>query len=194
MDLAVRSYKTLVVTSSEKFNETVLPLLSAASCAVTKTVSSGMEARREALENSFDIILINTSLPDEFGTKLALDLAGDSGVGIMLFTSSEHFMEINSRVSRYGILVISKPTSSAIVAQSLSLLCATRERLRRMEQKTASIEEKMEEIRLVNRAKWVLIDKLDLSEPEAHRYIEKMAMDRSETKREVADFIIKNIQ
>lgn len=194
MDLAVRSYKTLVVTSSEKFNETVLPLLSAASCVVTKTVSSGMEARREALENSFDIILINTSLPDEFGTKLALDLSGDSGVGIMLFTSSEHFMEINSRVSRYGILVISKPTSSAIVAQSLSLLCATRERLRRMEQKTASIEEKMEEIRLVNRAKWVLIDKLDLSEPEAHRYIEKMAMDRSETKREVADFIIKNIQ
>ena len=77
-----------------------------------------------------------------------------------------------------------------MITQSLVLLCGTRERLRRMEQKTASIEEKMEEIRLVNRAKWLLIEQLRMTESEAHRYIEKQAMDRCVTKRSIAENII----
>ena len=49
----------------------------------------------------------------------------------------------------------------------------------------------MEEIRCVNRAKWLLIRELKMDEPDAHRYIEKQAMDRCVTKREVAEEIIK---
>ena len=49
----------------------------------------------------------------------------------------------------------------------------------------------MEEIRIVNRAKWILIRELKLDEPEAHRYIEKQAMDRCISKRIVAEEIIK---
>lgn len=74
--------------------------------------------------------------------------------------------------------------------QSIRLLCGTRERLRRMEKKTASVEEKIEEIRLVNRAKWILIDELKMTETDAHRYIEKQAMDRCVTRRKIAEGII----
>ena len=42
-----------------------------------------------------------------------------------------------------------------------------------METKSASLEEKMKEIRTVNRAKWILIEQLKMTEPDAHRYIEK---------------------
>ena len=52
-------------------------------------------------------------------------------------------------------------------------------------------EEKMAEIRLVNKAKWILISELSMSEPEAHRYIEKQAMDRCVSKRTIAEEIIK---
>ena len=49
----------------------------------------------------------------------------------------------------------------------------------------------MEEIRLVNRAKWLLIDAAsDMTESEAHRYIEKQAMDRCVTRRSIAENII----
>ena len=54
-----------------------------------------------------------------------------------------------------------------------------------------TIEEKMAEIRLVNKAKWLLISQLSMSEPEAHRYIEKQAMDRCVTKRTIAEEIMK---
>ena len=52
------------------------------------------------------------------------------------------------------------------------------------------LEEKMEEIRIVNRAKWLLISQLNMDEPQAHRYIEKQAMDRCVPKRRVAEEII----
>lgn len=45
----------------------------------------------------------------------------------------------------------------------------------------------MAEIRLVNKAKWFLISELSMSEPEAHRYIEKQAMDRCIPKRSIAE-------
>ena len=49
----------------------------------------------------------------------------------------------------------------------------------------------MAEIRLVNRAKLILINELKMSEPDAHHYIEKQAMDRCVSKREIAEEIIK---
>ena len=63
--------------------------------------------------------------------------------------------------------------------------------MRKSEKKALSIEEKMEEIRIVNRAKWLLISELKMDEQGAHRYIEKQAMDRCISKRIVAEEIIK---
>ena len=74
---------------------------------------------------------------------------------------------------------------------ALQWMESARERLRKFEKKSVSIEEKMEEIRIVNKAKWLLIRELKMDEPEAHRYIEKQAMDRCVTRREIAAEIIK---
>lgn len=49
----------------------------------------------------------------------------------------------------------------------------------------------MEEIRIVNRAKWLLISEIKMDEQNAHRYIEKQAMDRCISKRKIAEEIIK---
>nr|WP_325247385.1 ANTAR domain-containing protein [uncultured Oscillibacter sp.] len=45
-------------------------------------------------------------------------------------------------------------------------------------------------MRLVNRAKWTLIQCLGMSEEEAHRYIEKQAMDNRISRREVAKRVL----
>ena len=70
-------------------------------------------------------------------------------------------------------------------------MSSARERLRKSFKKALSIEEKMEEIRIVNRAKWLPISELKMDEQGAHRYIEKQAMDRCISKRIVAEEIIK---
>ena len=69
-------------------------------------------------------------------------------------------------------------------------LAAARERLRKNEIKTVSIEKRMNEIRVINRAKWLLIENEKLSEAEAHRKIEKQAMDSCLPKIDIANKII----
>lgn len=190
MEYPARSYSVLVVSASEKFNRSLSALLPETRYAPLVTVGDVASARRRILEDRYDIVMINTPLPDESGLRLALDICDGSGSGVLLLVAAEHFPEVEARMAAYGVLTLSKPTTGQMIGQSLQLLCGTRERLRRMEQKTASIEEKMEEIRLVNRAKWLLIEQLKMTEAQAHRYIEKQAMDRCVTRRSVAESIL----
>lgn len=190
MSLREQVYSVLLVSNSQKFNQSLIAALPENKYEPIKVVSGMGAAKRELLERGYDIVIINTPLPDDYGTRLAIDLSSEIGLGVMLFVKSENFNEVYDQVTDYGVLTVSKPASGQIVLQSMLLLCATRERLRRMEKKTASIEEKMEEIRVVNRAKWVLIDELKMSEADAHRYIERQAMNSCLTKKAVAEKII----
>ena len=189
-----RTYSVLIVTASDSFTAKIMPLLPVTDYWPVTTVHSVGEARRRIAEASFDIVLINSPLPDDFGMQLAVDICTGSGAGVLLLVKAEHYPDLSARLSPQGILLLQKPTSPQLILQSLQLLCGTRERLRKMEQKTASIEEKMMEIRTVNRAKWLLIDQAGMTEAEAHRFIEKQAMDRCVTRRAVADQIIARYQ
>lgn len=190
MEFTERRYSVLLVSSSPKFNESMLALLPESRFYPVTAVSDVSSARRRLLENKYDIVIINAPLPDDFGTRLALYICENSGAGVLLLVKAEHYPDINGRVSQFGVLVLPKPTTSQAVSQSLQLLCGTRERLRRMEQKTASIEEKMEEIRIINRAKLLLMEQLKMTEKEAHRFIEKQAMDRCVTRITIAQSIL----
>lgn len=190
MEFTERRYSVLLVSSSSKFNESMLALLPESRFYPVAAVSDVSSARRRLLESKYDIVIINAPLPDDFGTRLALNICDNSGTAVLLFVKAEHYPDINGRVSPFGVLALPKPTTSQAVSQSLQLLCGTRERLRRMEQKTASIEEKMEEIRIINRAKLLLMEQLKMTEKEAHRFIEKQAMDRCVTRITIAQSIL----
>ncbi len=190
MALTEHCYSVLLVSASDKLTASLQAILPCDRYDPVVVAGDVANARRYLLEKPFDLLLINTPLPDDFGTHLALDVCNSSGTGVLLLVRAEHYPDISARVAPYGIFVLSKPTNSAILTQSLTLCCATRDRLRRMEEKAATMEEKMEEIRLVNRAKWILIDELKMTEKEAHRFIEKQAMDRCITRRAVAENIV----
>ncbi len=185
-----RFYRTLVVSSSEKFNGILVSLLSAARCEPIIYADSITAAKRNTLEHPFDFIIINAPLRDEIGAKFAIDASSGKSTVCLLFVPSELFADTRSRVTPYGVFTLPKPTSAVVLTHGLSFLVSARERLRGLEKKALSIEEKMEEIRLVNRAKWILIDRLKMTEADAHRYVEKQAMDRCVTKGEVARDIL----
>ena len=186
-----QTYSVLIVTASDSFVSSVMPLLPVTDYWPVTTVRSVGEARRRIVETDFDIVLINAPLPDDFGMRLAIDICTNSGAGVLLMVKSDLFNDIYAKVVSYGVITLSKPTNLQMVAQNLRILCATRERMRQMQARQATVEEKIEEIRLVNRAKWLLIECLRMTEPEAHRYIEKQSMDERISKREVAENIIK---
>ncbi|MDO5307988.1 MAG: ANTAR domain-containing protein [Planctomycetia bacterium] len=185
-----RRYSVLIVSSSENFSRSLASVIPQTLYSPVSMVGDVSSARRLLSERLCDIVIVNAPLPDEFGSQLALDVCSEGGACALLFTSAELYSDVNARLAPYGVLTLIKPASTQTILQTLSLLCGVRERLRKMEQKTASVQEKMEEIRIVNHAKWLLIEQLKMTESEAHRYIEKQAMDRCVTRREIAETII----
>ena len=190
MSLKERVYSVLVISAKEKFNASLQSLLPESKYAPVQMVSSVSLAKRVLLERSFDFVFINTPLPDDFGTRFAIEISGNKGTVILLLVRNEVYEEVCDKVTEYGILTLPKPASKQMVAHTLNFMAGIRERLRKLENKSLSMEEKMKEIRLINRAKWVLIDELKMSEADAHRYIEKQAMDRCVSRREIAEEII----
>ena len=191
MEYLPRTYSVLSVAAAEKFHTSLRELLPNGRYDPVHAVYDASEARRRMLETAYDVILISAPLPDEFGARLAQHAAEHTGAGVLMMVKSEYYSDVSEQLTPCGVLTLQKPTSPQMMLQCMELLCATRERLRRMEQKSASIEDKMAEIRLVNRAKWALIEKRGLTEQEAHRFIEKAAMDRCVPIRVIAEEILR---
>ena len=179
-------YSVLVVSAAQKFNDTMTSLLPSTDYYPIRFVSNIAAAKRALLEQHYDFVIINAPLPDDFGTRFAMDACTSTNTVALLLVRSEVYEEVRAKVVSAGVFTLSKPTSAQMITQALIWMAAARERLRRLEKKATTIEEKMEEIRLVNRAKWLLIENLSMTENDAHRYIEKQAMDRCVSRREIA--------
>ena len=194
MVFQTHTYGVLIVSASDSFNNALTDLLPITDYWPVATVKSPAAARRALAEREYDIPVVNTPLPDEFGSRFAIDVCSSSVAGVLLLVKNDQFDEVYGRVMEHGVLTLAKPTSSQMISQSMRTLCTMRERMRMMEEKQQTIEEKISEIRLVNHAKWLLIECLSMTEAEAQRYIEKKAMDARISKKEMAESVIKTYE
>ena len=191
MSLKERVYSILVVSATDSFTSAFADLLPETRYYPVHTVASISAAKRVLSEKPFDFIIINSPLPDDTGIRFAIDTCIVKQTAVLLLVKSDIHAEIHDKAAEYGVFTLPKPTSKATMIHALNWMESARERLRQFEKKSLSIEEKMAEIRLVNKAKWLLISELKMNEPDAHRYIEKQAMDRCIAKRAIAEEIIK---
>lgn len=191
MSLKEHIYSILVVSASKSFNSALTEMLPESKYYPVNTVSSISAAKRAVAERAFDFVMINSPLPDDSGIHFAIDTCTLRGTAVLLLVRNDVHDEIYDKVAEHGVFTLPKPTSKPTMLQALRWMASARERLRKLENKSLSIEEKMEEIRIVNRAKCLLISELKMSEPDAHHYIQKQAMDRCISRREIAESIIR---
>ena len=186
------TYSVLLVSASDKINTALKALLPPTDFWPVTVVRSVGEARRRTLGNEFDLVLIHSPLPDGNGQQFAMDVCADSRAAVLLMVRTEAFEEVYYRVLPSGVAVLSLPAGPEAVVRSVRMLCAVRERLRTAQDRQATVEEKMEELRLINRAKWLLIEKKGMTEDEAHRSITRQAMERRVSKKQIARDILRS--
>ena len=190
-NLEERVYSVLVVSAGENLNTALSTIMSQSHYSPLKFVSNIAEAKRQWCERDYDFLIINSPLPDDTGVRFAIDTVASSSAIVLFLVRSELSESMKDKLFGTGVLTLAKPLNRVSVIQALEWMASFRERLKKIEVKTLSIEDKMKEIRVVNKAKWLLISVLKMDEPQAHRYIEKQAMDACISKKEVADRIIK---
>lgn len=191
MSLKERIYSVLLVSASENLNKNLNDMLPCSKYKPVKTVNNVSAAKREITDRDFDFVIINSPLPDGDGMRFSIDAVGHKNTVVLLLVRSEIYAETFDNSAQSGVFLMPKPLSRSTMNLALDWLISARERIRKTEKKALSVEEKMEEIRLVNRAKWLLISELKMTEPDAHRYIEKQAMDRCVPRRQIAQDLIK---
>lgn len=182
-------YSVMIVSSSEQFNTVVKKTLPSGRFSSIEIRKSASSAKRELLARSFDLIIINAPLTDGLGVDFVMDISEKKNTRVLFAVPMEVFKEISSRLVDYGVITIRKPVKEIDLELSVRLLLAVQDTLRKASREVVKLEDKLQEQRLVSRAKLMLIQR-GMSETEAHEYIIREAMDRGLTKKAVAEEII----
>ena len=169
-------YNILITSQNEIFNAQLSKMFPPEVINMLDYANNCALSRRMILERNYEILIVNTQLSDETGVNLAIDAAEINKMGVILFANPEKYNEYYDKVHEYGVLTLPNTAGSETFIQTLRLLCATRQRLQTLEKKNMSFSERMAEVRLISEAKLLLIQKVKLSEDEAHKYIERYAM------------------
>ncbi|MBQ9207214.1 MAG: ANTAR domain-containing protein [Treponema sp.] len=183
------TYSVLVVTKDTKISSLVSailipPLFELSVC------TDFNEARRKCGERNFNIVLVDFAEGE--GTDFAIDIS-DSLSTILLLSPAQHFDQISYKVEPYGVLTLTSPFDQFYFYNMIKVAIAVQYKVQVLSSQTTKLKEKMEEIRIVNRAKMLLMQNKSMTEQEAHRYIEKQAMDTGSKKTAIATLIIENL-
>jgi response regulator NasT len=165
-------------------------LLNAANINKITVLNTSGEARRILLEKDFDLVIVDEPLSDESGEDLSRYIASKSLLQVILAVN-EHFDETSAACEQDGVLTVLKPIDKSYFWSALSLAKSADSRIKRIQAENAKLKQKIEDIRIIDRAKCLLISYVNLTEKEAHRFIEKQAMDLRSSKRSIAEEILK---
>ena len=146
-------------------------------------VASGGEARRRMDTNDFEVVIINTPLPDEFGHELGTDAVEKTDAGVILLAKTGTAEQIADKLQDFGVLVLAKPFTGAQFRQAVQRAASSDKRLAVLRTENAKQRD---------RAKCYLIEKKGYTETDAHRLIEKRAMDTRMSRGEVAQEILED--
>ena len=194
MSLQEQVFSLLVVSSAENFNSAILSMLPKANFKPMVYAKNISTAQRAIAERSFDFVIINAPLADDLGVRFAIDCSSKHNTLVLLLIANEIHTDVYNKVASHGVFTVPKPLTKQMMDTALRWMMTAKHKLAHFEKKATTVEDKMMEIRLVNKAKWLLISNEHMEEPEAHRYLEKEAMNRCIAKTTVAEEIIKKYE
>lgn len=181
--------RILIVTDSEKRRELFQKLVSEQLHAEFSTAASSGEAWRMITETPYSLILVIAPLPDEFGTNLAR-MAVKTTAGVMLAAKAYQLDEVRSKLGAEGVMLFATEMGRTMFSYAISLLLAVHRRLSAAEPQAEMLQQKIRDLRIIDRAKCILIQCTGMTEQEAHRTIEKAAMDERISRREAAQKVL----
>ncbi len=184
--------RVLVVSCNARASDFVGEMIAGFYPETVVNVSDGDAVRRLFLDGcAFDYVFINLPLQSESGVGLATQIAEDApDTLVMAMLRAELADTVGIRLSESGVFTLTKPVVRDSFVNCVRMMIAARSKLQAVQSEVDGLRQKIEEISYVSRAKIALVREQGLTESEAHRYIEKMAMDTRRKRREIAAEIL----
>ena len=184
----------LLITDSRDTAAHFAAFLPADRFAPELNVCSALEADYVLDTESHDVVVVDSSVPPDRSAALAARAAENGAAGVLLLAEPERYDAVAAYAGAHGFMALRSPADPVLLKQSLAMMATVSSRLHALESKAEKLQAKMDEMRLVGRAKLLLIQRFKMTEKQAHRFIEKNAMDRCVTRRAVAEAIIRTYE
>ncbi|HKJ11851.1 MAG TPA: response regulator [Ornithinimicrobium sp.] len=137
-----------------------------------------------------DIVVMDVKMPVMDGLTAA-ELLGKDNVAPVVMLTAFSDRTLVERARDAGVMsYVVKPFASHDVLPALDIAVARWQERHALQEEVATLEERLETRKRLDRAKGLLMSKLKISEAEAFRWIQKAAMDRRMSMREVADAVV----
>ncbi|MDR0504474.1 MAG: response regulator [Bifidobacteriaceae bacterium] len=168
----------------------VVETLREAGYQVVGEASDGQEAVRLTTELQPDLVVMDVKMPGMDGIAAAEQIAADRLAPVVMLTAFSQ-AELVERARDAGAMAyVVKPFTSADLLPAIEIAISRFAEIGELETQVADLHDRFETRKRVDRAKGLLMTHMNLTEPEAFRWIQKTSMDRRLTMREVADAVI----
>ncbi len=182
------SVRILVAEDEALIRMDLVEMLQEAGYAVCAEATNGEEAIALATEHKPDLCILDVKMPVLDGISAAEKIIAIAPV-LMLTAFSQR--ELVERARDAGVMAyVVKPFSIGDLVPAIEIAISRHTQMKSLAEEVADLHERLETRKIIDRAKGILMKALNLSEPEAFSWIQRAAMDRRLTMKEVAMAVI----
>lgn len=187
------SLKVVVVEDEGLIRMDVVSTLQEAGYEVIGEGADGEEAIKLATELEPDLIVMDIKMPKLDGISAAEKIA-ELKIPVVLLTAFSQ-ADLVTRAAEAGAMAyVTKPFKPSDLLPAIQIALSRHEELISLESEIADLQDRLETRKLMDRAKGLLQSKMQLSEPDAFRWIQKASMDRRLTMAQVAKTVIEQLE
>ena len=186
--VSTQKIRILVAEDETIIRLDLVEMLSEAGYEVIAQAENGAVAIELAKQHKPDLAILDVKMPEVDGITAAEQIISISPV-LMLTAFSQR--ELIERARDAGVMAyVVKPFSVNDLVPAIEIAISRHKQMKSLEAEVADIYERLESRKIIDRAKGILMKALNLSEPEAFSWIQKTAMDRRISMKEVAAAVI----
>ncbi|CCW35792.1 response regulator receiver and ANTAR domain protein [Chthonomonas calidirosea] len=137
-----------------------------------------------------DVVILDIKMPEMDGIDAARVITEEKIAPVLLLTAYSQIDLVNRAKDAGVYSYLVKPFKQADLMPQIEVAVARWEAYQKIEEQAASLEEKLETRKVVDRAKGILMDQYGLKEQEAFRRIQVQSMNTRKSMREIAEAII----
>jgi response regulator NasT len=166
----------------------LVEMLTEAGYIVVAQATNGVEAIALAKEHQPDLAILDVKMPELDGISAAEQIIDIAPV-LMLTAFSQR--ELVERARDAGAMAyVVKPFSISDLVPAIEIAISRHQQMKSLSEEVADLHERLETRKVIDRAKGILMAALNLTEPQAFSWIQRAAMDRRISMKEVAQAVI----
>ena len=182
------SIRILVAEDEALIRMDLIEMLTEAGYEIVAEATNGEEAIALASQTNPDLAILDVKMPVLDGISAAEKIISLAPV-LMLTAFSQR--ELIDRARDAGVMAyVVKPFTISDLIPAIEIAISRHAQMRVLADEVADLHERLETRKIIDRAKGILMQALNLSEPEAFSWIQRAAMDRRLTMKEVAQAVI----